>query len=190
MIDCLKPGQLGDHILDNFHVDGETFYAIYNGIDGGDYTRLRHLGEVVMSDTPMEKRTNYFVMKHAYGDVLIGGLGIGMILLELDKNPAVTSITVLEKYSDVIQLVGSQLPLSDKVRIIHADVFDWKPPKGVRYDCIYMDIWNYINHDVYKDEMVPLKRKFSHYLKPKDISPNRFNKCWAEYHAKHERPLR
>lgn len=189
MIECLKPGQVGDHILDTFHIDGGTFYAICNGISGGDYTRLRYKGEVVMSDTQMEKSTNSFVMNYAHGDVLIGGLGIGMILLEIDKNPSVTSITVIEKYADVIELVGSQLPLSDKVTIINADVFEWKPPKGTRYDCIYMDIWNYINEDVYQEEMKPLKRKFSRYLKPKDISPKRFNKCWAESNARSGRRL-
>lgn len=190
MIHCLVPGCKGDHKLDNFHVDGNTFYAILQGIDDGDYTRLSYRGEVVMSDTPMEKRTNQFVIQHAHGDVLIGGLGIGMILLEMDKNPQVRSITVIEKYQDVIDLVGSQLPLSDKVTIIHADVFEWKPVKGTRYDCIYMDIWSYINSDVYKEEMVPLKRKWSRYLKAKDVSPNRFNKCWAEYNAKNNYRLR
>lgn len=52
-----------------------------------------------------------------------------------------------------------------------------------------MDIWNYVNSDVYQDEMKPLKRKYGRYLKSKDDSPNRFNECWAEWKAKNNRRL-
>lgn len=53
----------------------------------------------------------------------------------------------------------------------------------------YMDIWNWINEDVYKKEMQPLKRKYARFLRSKDINPNRFNECWAEYQAKNGRRL-
>lgn len=109
--------------------------------------------------------------------------------LAIQDDPKVKSITVLEKYQEVIDMVVPQLPLNNKIKIICADVFDWKPERGQRFDCIYMDIWNFINTDVYQDEMKPLKRKYGHYLKRKDDSPKRFNKCWAEYQAKNGRRL-
>ena len=34
---------------------------------------------------------------YAHGDMLIGGLGIGMIILAIQDNPEVKSITVIEK---------------------------------------------------------------------------------------------
>ena len=58
-----------------------------------------------------------------------------------------------------------------------------------KYDIAYMDIWNWINEDVYKKEMQPLKRKYARFLRSKDINPNRFNECWAEYQAKNGRRL-
>ena len=68
-------------------------------------------------------------------------------------------------------------------------MFEWKPEKGQKFDCIYMDIWNYINSDVYQDEMKPLKQKYGRYLKSKDDSLNRFNECWVEWKAKNNRRL-
>lgn len=189
MAQLLHPAKNGKFKLELFDIKPGNFWAVLDGISQGTYVRLMHNGSVVMSNTDMEKRTNFDFCIHAYGDVLIGGLGIGMILLAIQDDPKVKSITVLEKYQEVIDMVVPQLPLNNKIKIICADVFDWKPERGQRFDCIYMDIWNFINTDVYQDEMKPLKRKYGHYLKRKDDSPKRFNKCWAEYQAKNGRRL-
>lgn len=120
---------------------------------------------------------------------VVGGLGIGMIIMAIQDKPEVKSITVIEKNQEVIDMVASQLDFNEKVNIICADVFEWKPERGVKYDMAYMDIWNWINEDVYKKEMQPLKRKYARFLRSKDINPNRFNECWAEYQAKNGRRL-
>lgn len=184
MTRLLAPSKNGAFEIKTFEVNDMSFQAILAGIMPGKYVKLIHGGEIVMSDTQMEKRTNSAFVIHAHGDVLIGGLGIGMIIMAIQDKAEVSSITVIEKYQEVIDMVASQLPLNDKVRIIKDDAFTWKPAKGQRFDCIYMDIWNYINSDVYQEEMKPLKRKYGHYLKPLSESPNRFNDCWAEYYAK------
>ncbi len=188
MTDILHPGRLGCYELSYFDISSNNIRAMIEGITPGRYIKLTCNGNILMSDTPMERRTNSKFVSRSFGDVLIGGLGIGMILAAIQDKPEVKSITVLEKSSDLIKLVFPQLCLNEKVTVINADVFDWKPPKGKKYDCVYMDIWGYINSDVYK-EMVKLKRKYSHYLKPKDESPCRFNMCWAEYEAKNNRRL-
>lgn len=186
----IKPCRIGDFEIDIFEIScKKDFRAIIDGIPEGRYVRLRHKGQVVMSNTLMEQRTNRYFCCNAHGDVLIGGLGIGMIIMDIQDKENVTSITVIEKNQEVIDLVASQLPLNDKVKIICADVFAWKPDKGVKYDCIYMDIWNYVNSEVFKNEMLPLKRKYCHYMKNKDESPKRFTKCWAEWHAKNNKRL-
>lgn len=189
MVQLLSPTENGDFKLEHFEIRNGNLRAILDGINPGNYVRLMHRGEVVMSDTYMEKRTNSGFCANTYGDVLIGGLGIGMIIMAIQDDERVKSITVLEKYQEVIDMITAQLPFNDKVKIICADVFEWKPEKGQKFDCIYMDIWNYVNSDVYQDEMKPLKRKYSRYLKSKDESPNRFNECWAEWQVKNNRRL-
>lgn len=186
MAEILKDGTMGEFTFERFTVTEKDFYAIIRcGISCGTYMRLMHNGEVVMSDTDMEKRTNENFVRQAHGDVLIGGLGIGMIVLAIQDKPEVKSITIIEKHSEVIDLVGKQLPVNDKVKIIHADVFDYKPEKGQTFNCIYMDIWNFVNSDVYKEEMIPLMRKYGRYLVPYNTDPKRYNDCWCKFNAKY-----
>ena len=140
-------------------------------VSPGSYVKLidKQKHEIVMSDTDMERMTNREFLRKANGHVLIGGLGIGMILLAAQEKPEIQTITVLEKYSEVIELLTPSLPINDKVKIINADVFDWKSPQ--KYDTIYMDIWNNICSDQYP-EHTRLARKYGHYL-------NRDNpNCW------------
>lgn len=175
--------------LEKFEIKQGNFRAMLDGITSGTYIRLTHNGQCVMSDTDMEKNTNRKFCSKAYGDIIIGGLGIGMIIMAIQDKPEVKSITVIEKNQEVIDMVASQLDFNEKVNIICADVFEWKPERGVKYDMAYMDIWNWINEDIYKKEMQPLKRKYARFLRSKDINPNRFNECWAEYQAKNGRRL-
>lgn len=184
MASILKPCSKGKFKLDIFEIDHNNWVAHIQGISCGRYARLKFKGECIMSDTDMEKRTNEYFVHHAHGDVLIGGLGIGLVLLAIQDKADVHSITVIEKYPEVIEIVGSQLQLNEKVKIICDDVYTWEPENDCRYDCIYMDIWGYINSDIYEQRMKPIKAKYNRYLKPKTESPNRFNKCWAEYEAK------
>lgn len=184
MADILKPCKVGKAKIDILDYTNKElgFWENMSGIRHEKYARLRYDGETMMSETPMEHRTNSYFVLNAHGDVLIGGLGIGMIILAIQDNPEVKSITVIENSQDVISAVQHQLPLNNKVTVINDDVFTFKPKQ--QYDCIYMDIWAYINSDVYNEEMKPLKRKYGHYLKPKSLSPKRFNMCWCEYEAK------
>lgn len=172
-----------DYAINKFTISKNNIRAKLEGIPQGEYVTLTCKGEVIMSNTPMEKRTNAYFIKNTHGDILIAGLGIGLIVLAIQNKKEVKSITIIEKSSDVIDLVAKQLPLNNKVKIINADIFNWKP-KDHKYDVIYLDIWNYINSDIYEKEMKPLKERFKGYLKSKSESPNRFIKCWAEYEAK------
>jgi len=187
LAEILTPAQSGRVKLDCFEIGDRNFAAAIQGIPSGKYVRLVIDGETAMSNTPMEIRTNWPAVHSAFGDVLIGGLGIGMILLEMQNNPKISSITVIEKSPDVIKCVGSQLPLNDKVKIVEADIFTFKPRE--RYDFIWLDIWNCVNSDVWEDEMKPLKRKYARYLKPKKENSNRCVLCWAEWQAKNNRRL-
>ena len=63
-----------------------------------------------------------------------------MILTEILEKKEVESVTVIEKYNDVISLVAPSFN-SPKLKIINADIMNWKPEKGEVYDTIYFDIW-------------------------------------------------
>lgn len=130
----------------------------------GDYMTLKVNNQLVMSDTDLEKSTNYRVVSKATGDVLIAGLGLGMILIPIVKKDSVKSITVIEKYQDVIDLVYPQLKKclgkkADKIIIIQSDIFSWKP-RNQKWDTIYFDIWPTLCTDNLS-EMTTLHRKFA-----------------------------
>lgn len=182
MGDILKDGKCGDFEISHFEVGNNDLYAILHGIPMGKFVRLTHKGQVVMSDTDMEKRTNAEFIQKAHGNILIGGLGIGMIILPIQGLEDVKKITVIEKYQEVIDLVVPQLPFNEKVQVINADVFDFIPEE--KYNTIYIDIWNWINEDIYREQMKPLMTKFRKYLVPKSEDSHRFIDCWCHQEAK------
>ena len=185
--DRYTDASVGSARVERFSVE-DKFKSFMSGVAEGEYVRLFVNGSLAMSNTDMELRTNRNFILDAHGDVLIGGLGIGGIVFCIQDKPEVKSITVLEKSQDGIDLITSQQTFNEKVKIVCADVFEWKPDAGIRYDCIYMDVWNTISRDEYK-QMVALKRRYGHWLKSVEESPNRFNRCWAEWYAKTEHRL-
>ena len=134
-------------------------------IEPGKYARLTVNGTLMMTDAPMERRTNYSFLSQAKGRVLVAGLGLGMILHPLVEKDEVTEITVIEKYPEVVALVGPTLPLCVEAGVVTADIFEWQPPKGQVWDTIYGDIWPNISTDNLK-EITKLKRKFCRRLAP------------------------
>ncbi len=123
----------------------------------GTYKRLICGKNTVMSNTPDEIRDHYPLYRNAGGQVLINGLGLGVCIeMILEK---VWHITVIEKSEDVIKLVGPYYRENPKVTIIHADAFDFKPPKGVKYNAVWHDVWNAICIDNLP-EMALLHRKY------------------------------
>ena len=177
--------------LEKFEIN-EKNRSFRNPIPYGNYIRLLDKTNIcngcIMSDTPMEHRTNYEILEKAHGDILIGGLGIGMILIPLMKKEEVKTITIMEKYQDIIDMVGSQLPLNNKVKIIQGDIFNNNFPRGTKFDVVYFDVWNYISSDVY-EEMKQLKKNYRRCLKSKKDNPSSWMGCWAEYEAKNNRRL-
>lgn len=111
-----------------------------------------------MTDAEFERKTNSDFMSKAQGDVLIAGLGIGLILDPLFEH--CSSVTVIEKNADVIALVAKHY---QKATVIHADIFDWTPPAGTKYQTIYFDIWPDFGEDQI-DEGKTLEKKFRKYL--------------------------
>ena len=120
-------------------------------IKPGTYTRLRRRGfhDPIMSDTPAEISDLTPFFQKAKGNILINGLGLGVCLEACTKIPEVLNVTVIEISKEVIKLVGPhyQKKLKERLEIINADTLEWKPPKGVRYDVVWHDIWDNICAD-------------------------------------------
>ena len=154
IIDYIPEGQSGNVKIEHFEVTEEAssfsrMRSMFSSdrseyVKEGKYVRLIIDDSVVMSDTDMEKRSNTHVIQNAHGNVLIAGLGLGMIILPLLEKPEVKSITVIEKNLDVIKLVHPYLKC-DKLTVINADIFEWKPDKSTKFDCIYFDIWTFVS---------------------------------------------
>jgi hypothetical protein len=126
----------------------------------GNYVRLIHLHETIMSNTWAEIADHLPFIRRATGNVLINGLGLGMCIEAILGNKEVKSITVIEKSEDVIKLVAPTYLTDSRVKIIHADAFEYQPPKGVRYNAVWHDIWPSITSENLP-EMFILHRKYA-----------------------------
>jgi len=157
----------GAHRIDQFTIseDEAKFHNLrcmvhgnwQDRVDPGKYTRLRRGGTIVMTDTPMELRSNRPAARCANGDVLIAGLGLGLLLDWIVDKPDVGSVTVIEKERDVIDMVAPAFP---GVTVIHGDIHDAKKllPKGKRFDFAWLDIWDNVPNGDDWEEIKKLRR--------------------------------
>lgn len=132
-------------------------------VEVGNYTKLTYQNSVIMSDTPAELQDQIQFICNVYGNILVNGLGLGLVVEGLMLNIMVRQVTVIEIASEVITLVGKHLAklYGDKITIINADAFTWQPPRGRRvYDFAWHDIWDSICGD-YWPQVKKLKRKYS-----------------------------
>lgn len=127
----------------------------------GNYTRLSHKGRVIMSDTPDEIRDHRELFRQAKGHVLLNGLGLGVALQGVLIKPEVEFVTVIELSQDVISLVQAHYEslFPGRFEIINADALEFKPPKDVRYNAVWHDIWPEICSDNL-EEMKLLHRRY------------------------------
>jgi len=128
------------------------------GVPSGTYKRLKRDGTVVMSNTPDEIRDFSYFTRHATGSILINGLGLGCVVKVLLDKPEITKITVIEKSRDVINLILPHFN-DDRLKVIHADAFEYTPPKVEKFNAVWHDIWDDICADNLK-EMSKLHRKY------------------------------
>ena len=136
-----------------------SMFKTGRGVPAGTYKRLMRNGTCVMSNTPDEISDFMRFVWKAKGSVLVNGLGLGVLLKALLNKPEITDITVIEKSEDVIKLVAPTYTNDERVTIINADAFEYKPPKDKKYNAVWHDIWDYICSDNL-DEMKTLHRKY------------------------------
>jgi hypothetical protein len=163
-------GERGDFVIKKIVVDSEgkdrwqyikSMIGHGRGVPSGEYTALYRKGKIVMSDTPDEKRDHLRFVQISHGHVLIAGLGIGMVLQAVLLREEVDFVTVVELEADVIEMVQPHYEkmFPGKFEVIHQSIFDFSPPKGIRYGAAWYDIWDEMSTDN-RPEMIALSRKF------------------------------
>lgn len=172
--------------VSSFFTTLDSTFGRSRAVPAGEYTMLSRGGCTVMSDTPAEIRDHLGVIRGAHGSVLIVGLGLGMVARAVARKPEVTKVTVVEISPDVIALTGPWLlAQSEKIEIVEADIFQWTPPKGVKYDVAWFDIWDDLCSDNLP-QMTTLHRKFARRAAWKGS----WGKELTQYHAAKEKRRR
>lgn len=171
-VDFLKEGEIGDWKIEHFEINDKqarmfNLQQLFShhpdrSVAPGKYTKLIHKKRgVIMSDTPAEMNDHAYFVEKAYGNVLINGLGLGVVLYNCVIKEEVKHVTVVEIDRDVIELVGSQfLPMfENKIKIVHANALTYTFPREVKFNCVWHDIWDSICLDNW-DEYKALHRKY------------------------------
>lgn len=167
----IPEGQRGDWRIARFEISEpaarlENLHLTINGygyryVEPGTFTSLTYCGGLVTSDTRAELRDHFEPVQRAQGQVLINGLGLGIVTEACLKKPEVEHVTVIEISENVIALVKPYLEqrYDGRLAVIHADALTWQPPRGVIYDVVWHDIWNNICLDNW-ETMTKLHRRY------------------------------
>jgi len=112
-------------------------------IVGSDPQKLLIDGEEWMSDAKSEVDFHKQIADAATGDVLVAGLGLGIVQEFLLQNPAVTSVITVEAVQEVIDKLQEIKPqiFVGKHTIVHDDCFSYCQTTSKKFDYIYGDIW-------------------------------------------------
>lgn len=106
------------------------------------------------------KDTLYSQYDQAYGDVLITGLGFGILAKALSEKDEVSSVTVLELHDDVIEAFLAHNTLNNKVRIVQADASNYE--SDIKYDCLLPDHYELQSFNWKVSDMNSLANRISH----------------------------
>jgi hypothetical protein len=106
----------------------DDLYSLYhNGIQWMSYC----------SSSNIEIKQMYSSYDLAYGDVLLTGLGFGILALWLCNKPGVKKVTVIENSPEVIEIFKKINKIPDNLKIINADASTFTTHK--KYDGIFLD---------------------------------------------------
>jgi hypothetical protein len=109
-------------------------------IDHGPSLILYNNGDRWMSylkNKDLEIKELYSSYDLAYGDVLVSGLGFGILALWLCSKPEVNSVTVVEISEDVIKLFKDANVVPEKLKIINDNMITYNT--DIEYDVLLLD---------------------------------------------------
>ncbi len=126
------------------------------------YPTVFENGREWMAIKPNEIETMKAPIKNARGRVLIYGLGIGYFAYMVSEKNEVSSVTVVERDQNVIDLFDKyilpQFPNRNKITIVKSDAFDYakNEMKKGNYDYVFTDLWHDVSDGV--DLYVKMKK--------------------------------
>jgi len=139
-------------VADDFRVDaqGRVFPQLGWFSGAFSFPAIREEGRVWMTVTPNEINTIQPAIRQTHGKVLTFGLGLGYYAFHALLREDVSSVTVVEKNPQVIDVFQRLLlpffPRQLDLHIIEADAFEYAenvmPHEG--FDTVFTDLW----HDV------------------------------------------
>jgi hypothetical protein len=145
-----------------FKVEETSFGNVEIVLKNGTYV-LYNNGIRWMSlsvDDYPEIREMYSSYDLAYGDVLITGLGFGILALWLCDKPNVKSVTVIESSPDVIEIFKKFNRVPENLKIINDNASTFKT--DVKYDGIFLDHYELQNWDWRLKDMKEFSSRIKH----------------------------
>ena len=158
----IPEGVSGDYTVAHYTKDTlDNFWQHYLTMKNENYDNYTVLLKEgcpmpIMQDSEAEYNEHQWLWDNAEGDILIGGLGLGLIHQPLIDNPDVTSVTVVELEQDVIDLVWDDCAKDITFTLVTSDFETWNPPNGSFWDVIWCDTWlidNSLSLSEYKTAM-------------------------------------
>lgn len=162
-------GALDGVAVERFSLDREASRWTYvrdgsRGIPPGTYTRLTVGQHTWMSDTPAEIEDHLPIMQEirrpSTHNVLVNGLGLGMVIKYALAHEHVTGIDVVERDKRIIELVGPTYTSDGRVTIHAADAYDVEWPPCRRWDAAWHDVWLDLDWEENLPGMSKLHRKY------------------------------
>lgn len=148
MSKVLKPGRIGRFAIEASIISKGTIVAGYEKYKGRKtfikynfdcpLIKLTEDGNPWMSDNMHEVESTVGAVEVARGDVLVGGLGMGLFPTWIKDK--VNSIDIVELNQEVIDLVFHQVA-TEKMKIIHDEIYHYLRTTDKKYDFIFIDIW-------------------------------------------------
>ena len=158
-------------LLSTNYIDSKVlnFYNYSNDLEQEPVVCLSNKSnECIMSSNLFERLTNQNFINSAKGDVIIFGLGLGLILFPLLEDEEINSITVIDNSIDIINTIGpiiKNYDVNDKLTIINGDVFTYyQQLNDAKFDVAYFDYWNIVDSTIQTD-METLKELYKNNIK-------------------------
>ena len=165
----LPTGISGDYIVTEYTNETESkYWQQYLNMKNESHDRYTVLIKddchmPIMQDSEAEYNEHQWLWDNAIGDVLVGGLGIGMIHQPLIDNPNVTSVTIVELEQDVVDLVWEHCAKDDSFTLVVADFETWIPPEDSSFDTVWADTWLVDNPLKMKEYRTFITDRYSQY---------------------------
>ena len=185
MVDILPKGVSGSVRVEHFEVSEEQSELLgvvsqlsqedrwWEYVPPGRYARLTIGGKLFMTDSLFEKFSALPFIDNARGEVLVTGLGLGMVVPPLMAKRDVKRVTIIEKDADVIRLIEPHMRFGTRLKVVHADAYTWDGGTA-KYDTIFHDIWPTVN----PANLMLFPRIEVRYAKW--LAPQGWQDCWSK----------